>query len=52
MRIGVDESVDQDLVEVGVEQLAGQSAAVGFELGQRAEGAHVAALDQIHGEDE
>ena len=46
VRVGVDEAVDEDLVEVGVEQLAGQGAAVGLQPGQRAERADVAALDQ------
>ena len=48
VRVGVDEAVDQDLVEVGVEELGGQGAPVVSLAGERAERADVAAIDQVH----
>ena len=50
--VGVDEAVDEDLVEVGIEELGGQGAALDVVLRERAERAHVAALDQVHGQHE
>ena len=48
----MDEAVDEDLVEVAVEQLGGEGVPVDLLSGERAERADVAAVDQVHREDE
>ena len=47
MRIGVEEAVHHDLLEVGTAQLLGQLPGVHLELGERAEGVHLAPADGI-----
>src|SRR5258705_12533406 len=48
MRIGVEEAVDKDLIEVAIEQLISEGVPVGLLQGQGPERADVAALDELH----
>ena len=50
MRVGVEEAVDQDLLEVGAEEFVGEIGAVHLQPGQRADLGDLAALDELQRE--
>jgi len=51
VRIGVENTVHEDLFEVGFEELLDEDAAIDVNAGDRADGGDFAALHVVHGED-
>ena len=50
MRVGMEEAVDEDLLQIRFEKLFCDHGAIELEARQRAQGCDLAALDEVHRE--